>query len=73
MSGRVGADINGHEQKPDSSNIIVLIWTMTSRNITEIAMELDKCKANLHPSFGGIQFCSVNMVAVLTFYMENDF
>ena len=37
---------------------------MTSLEVTEFAMELGKGKANMHPSFGGIQFCSVGMVAV---------
>ena len=78
-SYRVGAGINGHGQKPDSSDIIGFVRAMTSRNVTEFAMEVGKCKANLHPSFGGIQLCSVDRVAVflkaifLFFYMGNDF
>ena len=52
---------------------------MTSLEVTEFATELGKGKANLHPSLGGIQFCSVGMVAVflkaifLVYYMGNHF
>ena len=36
---------------------------MMSLEVTKFATELSKGKANLHSSFGGIQFYSVEMVS----------
>ena len=57
----------------------VFVRTMTSLEVTEFATELGKGNANLHPSFGGLHFCSVGMIVVflkaifLLFYIGNHF
>ena len=45
----------------------VFVRTMTSLEVTEFATELGKGNANLHPSFGGIHFCSVGMIVVFLY------